>query len=393
MYFHLFISIILLIVVSRKNLWVALLLVSFVISFPKLSIYQVFSLFVTTLSNPSVILLAISVGIISIIGGGMDKTGLMDDLVNNLKLNIKLSLISLPGMIGMLPIPGGAILSAPIVNKLSPNIQNETKAAINIWGRHGFKLIYPLDIILLAAVMAGLNTYIVTLYMFPYFFLTLQLIYFFFLRTLQVDCIKNKSTQSKKLLRPLTVLIVPPVVHVVFSNIYTASYPEFFLLLGVSISLILVCYFGNLGIIQIGKIVLEMKSWNYSLIIIAIFYFLNSFKASEFPGFISIFVLSKPIFVVGLGAFLGFVTGRVNVPLSILIPIYISKYGTDSMNYIVLSSMIFSSIMGYIISPIHPCVSVTLEYFKTSYGIFFRQTLLPVIIALSVGLISSYIFI
>ena len=391
MYFHLFIAFLLLFVISRKSLWVALFLVSIVILFPKFSISQVFSLLITTLSDPSVILLSISVGLISIIGGAMDKAGLMSDLVNHLKLNIKLSLILLPGMIGMLPIPGGAILSAPIVNKLAPNIRNETKAAINIWARHGFELIYPLDIILLASVMAELNTYKVTLYMFPYFLLTFILINLFYMRTLQVNSMKNKSVKYKKLLRPLIVLTVAPVVHVILTNICNGSYSELFLFIGVSISLILVCYFGNFKILQIFKIASEMKSWNYSLIILAIFIFLNSFKASEFPSFINGFELSKPIFVVGIGSFLGFFTGRVNLPLSILIPIFISKYGKDSLDCIVLSSMIFSSMMGYIISPIHPCVSVTLEYFKTSYWVFFRQSLLPVIIALSVGLTFSYI--
>lgn len=155
-------------------------LVSIAISFPKLSIYQFYLLLVKTLGDPSVIFLAVSVGIISIIGGAMEKAGLMTDLINNLKLNIKVSLISLPGVVGMLPIPGGAILSAPIVDKLAPSIRNETKAAINILGRHGFELIYPLDIILLAAVMAGLNTYKLTVYMIPYFLLTVLVIYLFF---------------------------------------------------------------------------------------------------------------------------------------------------------------------------------------------------------------------
>ena len=59
------------------------------------------------------------------------------------------------------------------------------------------------------------------------------------------------------------------------------------------------------------------------------FLFLNIFKASETSRVIADASFSKVFLVVGIGALLGFATGRVQVPISILLPIYLAQFGID----------------------------------------------------------------
>ena len=74
--------------------------------------------------------------------------------------------------------------------------------------------------------------------------------------------------------------------------------------------------------------------------------------------------------------------------MSIVVPIYVTTYG--SMSAPAFAATYFAIYLGYIITPIHPCISVSLEYFKTSLGDFVRRLAIPTIAALLVTLLASF---
>jgi len=49
--------------------------------------------------------------------------------------------------------------------------------------------------------------------------------------------------------------------------------------------------------------------------------------------------------------------------------------------------------IGYMISPVHPCVSFSLEFFETKYKDFVKKLALPGIISLASIYIAALIFI
>ncbi len=73
----------------------------------------------------------------------------------------RLRLTVLPAMIGLLPMPGGAIFSAPMVGKAGEGLplDRHRKAAINFWFRHVWEFCWPLypGIIAYANELAKLN--------------------------------------------------------------------------------------------------------------------------------------------------------------------------------------------------------------------------------------------
>ena len=105
-----------LLIISQKNLGIAMFvgaLILGVFTIPE-------SLPLTMLSyliDPSTILLAIIVGLIPLIGGTLNETGQIDKLISNMRIGKKPFLMLSPALIGLLPMPGGALLSAPIVEK------------------------------------------------------------------------------------------------------------------------------------------------------------------------------------------------------------------------------------------------------------------------------------
>ena len=76
-------------------------------------------------------------------------SGALHDMVDALKRKfsgVKVLLAIMPAFLGLLPSPGGARFSAPIVEELSQSISldQNTKAAINFWFRHLFEFSSPI---------------------------------------------------------------------------------------------------------------------------------------------------------------------------------------------------------------------------------------------------------
>lgn len=104
---------------------------------------------VAALGKEKFLFLVSIVGLILILSDGLERSGqsqrLMDALSGYLHDN-RLRLIFFPALIGLLPMPGGAVFSAPMVKAVSADmpIQNIDRAIINYWFRHVWELAWPL---------------------------------------------------------------------------------------------------------------------------------------------------------------------------------------------------------------------------------------------------------
>lgn len=77
------------------------------------------------------------------------ETGVLDELSASLGFiikNPKIILSVVPAVVGLLPVPGGAIMSAPIVDSEGEKLKlnSAKKAYVNLWFRHVILPIYPL---------------------------------------------------------------------------------------------------------------------------------------------------------------------------------------------------------------------------------------------------------
>jgi len=88
---------------------------------------------------------------------------------------------------------------------------------------------------------------------------------------------------------------------------------------------------------------------------------------------------------------LSVVTGRVQLPISILIPIFLATFGADQLTALTFALMYVAVYIGYMISPVHPCVSVSIEFFDTKYKSFAGKLILPSAIGFSLVYIAALI--
>ncbi|MCK4416846.1 MAG: DUF401 family protein [Candidatus Latescibacteria bacterium] len=385
-------SLFLLLIISRKSLWAGLVVAALTLGLFTLPFYRIWQEVYNTLTDPSILLLSFGVGLIPMIGGLMELSGLMDELVDNLRIGKRLFSAFSPALLGMLPIPGGALLSAPLLRKAGEGISEVEKSAINVWFRHILLLIYPLGALLATTKMAQLNLYVTMLYLIPGFILMFILGYLFLLKHIRGEISYSSDFRLKGLLVPVMIILIAPVIHFSLGTIFPKVLPEVFLVIGVVVSLTLALGFGNLRVERIKLAWTKTGPWRFSLIIIGMFLFLNIFKASDASRIIAEVTFSRTLLLVGVGSILGFLTGRVQVPVSILLPIYYSKYGTNTMTSSVFALMFFSIFMGYVISPVHPCVSVSLEFFNVELKDFLKVLIIPILISLSIAFMLGAIF-
>ncbi|MBC8016998.1 MAG: DUF401 family protein, partial [Verrucomicrobia bacterium] len=91
-------------------------------------------------------------------------SGMLTRMVSSLSAALpdrRVVMAAMPALIGLLPSPGGAVFSAPMVNEAAgdASIKPEQKAMINYWYRHIWEYISPLyPGIILVAGITGLST-------------------------------------------------------------------------------------------------------------------------------------------------------------------------------------------------------------------------------------------
>jgi integral membrane protein (TIGR00529 family) len=381
-----FVSLAMLLVISRKSLMVSMFVGALILGLFNLSPSELAWEFWSSFVDLSVVLLALAVGFIPLIGGGLSQSGQMDDLVKNMRIGKKAFLAFSPALVGMLPMPGGALLSAPLVEKAGEGIPQEKKAGLNVWFRHVLYLVYPLSPALIVSIkLANLDIYQVLPYLASFLVFSVALGYFFFLRSVRGQMEYEEKFSLKKLLTPLTVIVVAPVLDFLIKALFPGLVEEAATLIGVATSLTLVIATGRIGLKDFCQIFRKSKPWDFALIIIGMMVFYNVFKASSIPELITEVPIAPEVLCVAVGFLLGFATGRIQLPAAIIIPLFATKFGV--MYAPVFAITFFSIFLGYVLTPVHPCVALSVKFFKVDLKYFFKEVAPPALIAFAISFI------
>jgi integral membrane protein (TIGR00529 family) len=372
-----------LIIISRKNLWLGMLVSGLILGLANLSIKNVSSIFMGTVTDGSVFLLAIAVSIIPLIGGIVQQSGMLESMTNSLQINRRLFLVLSPALLGFMPIPGGALLSCPLIEKAGDDIKKEEYVAINIWFRHLLIIIYPLSSsLLVCAKMAGISLYTAVLYLLPAPIIMGVLGYYFLLRKIKGNMsnatLSVEQNKFKAIAKPVFIFLSAPLIHASLLGFGTFPFSEIPMLIGLLFSLSIALCFAKTDFKGLKKAFFIMKPYRFFLLILGIFFFLNVFTATKIVPLIAELTLPKHFLIIALAFIMSFFTGRIQVGFSIIFPVFIARFGEIDIFQFVLFYM--SVFLGYLVSPVHPCLSLSLEYFKTSYTQVMKRLAIPVMI-------------
>ncbi|MHA1192840.1 MAG: DUF401 family protein [Promethearchaeota archaeon] len=375
------IVLILILILSKKELGVVLIFGSILLGL--LTNVDLIKSSLNVFFELSTILLALSVTLIALLGGIMEESGLILELIKKLRVSNKISLMLSPAIFGLLPVAGGALMSAPIVDQIDPSLSPHKKVSINVWYRHVLLLIYPLSsAILVASSLSGLALYSIIISLIIPFFGMILIGYATLLSSI-TSRNKNLERNLKVVFYNLFPIIVAPVVDFLGRLFFPLILPEFFLLIGLCTSIGIALQISHTPYSSIFKIMKKMKVWRFPLLIIAMFLFLDVFISSSIPEDLGSLNLSFELFIL-IGFFLGFATGRVQLPISILIPIYLTQNSLFIMPLPNFTFMYVAIFLGYLITPLHPCLAYSINYFKTDFKKSFKILSIPTFMSLGI---------
>jgi len=380
-----FISLGVILVLSKKNLALALISGSLILGFLTLTPKVMLDRIVFTISDSNIILLTLAMGIIPMIGGTMKESGQIDSLVENLRIKRKYLLAVSAALMGLLPMPGGALLSAPILEKGGRGVPGDLVAAINNWFRHIFILIYPLaPALIVSAKICNLDVYRAILYILPGAIFAYFLGHIFFLRFVDGRLTYTGKFSFRALVVPLGIILTAPILDFVLKKGF--GFGSLATLIGVACGLSLSIILSRKKL-DLGSITRRMKPWNFALIILGMFLYLHVFQASNASDMIAALPLPPLVLAVTAGFLLGLLTGRVQLPASIVLPIYLAS--VPEMSPYLFALIYIAIYFGYIISPVHPCLIVTCEYFHISVRAMIKKLAIPTAIIFAVVLVLS----
>lgn len=128
---------------------------------------------VHSLTDAKTVSLGVVVSLILVLSHSMEKGGQMQRLLDRfqgLVVRPRVNLVIFPALIGLLPMPGGAIFSAPMVKTLGRNLNmpGSMLSYINYWFRHIWEYWWPLyPGVLLTTTLADIDLWTFVIFLLP----------------------------------------------------------------------------------------------------------------------------------------------------------------------------------------------------------------------------------
>ena len=323
----------------------------------------------------------------------LDQTGRMERTVSALKNWIKskkILLAGLPALVGLLPMPAGALFSAPMVASVDSqeDLDPQHKAAINYWFRHIWEYWWPLyPGVLLAITYSGLPAALFYLIQIPFTLVAAIAGYFFILRKIKIKT-SNETNMGNldrgalfSALGPIGLLVILSVIGsvILISMGVTGSLSSLIAML-VGLILAIVTTFVGHTAAWTPSLAFFKKSntWLMIILVIGIQAFSSVLKSPLDVGGTTLVTLMRDEFIhvgipilaviVLLPFISGMVTGTAFGFVGASFPIVFALVGQNPTLGVSTSTTACAYAFGYIgmmISPIHACFVVTCEYFKS----------------------------
>lgn len=363
---------------------------------------------IEALGQEKFLLLAAIVMSILILSDAMERSGqsrrLMDSLSGYLT-NPRLRLAFFPALIGLLPMPGGAVFSAPMVRTVAERMPMEDcdRVLLNYWFRHIWELGWPLyPGMILAAALADIPILTLILHTGIGVLVMTVLGWIFFLRpgVLPAEMIESGSAEPVGDCRWRSAVFhgLPLIIAIVgglgLEGVIAATLPSVPFELGVIAALVVgigcVMVQNGLGMRFLRDVLGKKSLWNMLAVIVAIFVFKDVMGAAHVVQAMAEVAGGKATLVTS-AVFLPFLVGAIsgiNVAfVGATFPLMLGVLSTLGMQdqvvpYVVLGS--FCGFAGVMISPIHICFLLTCQFFKVEMAQAWRRVALPcVLLALS----------
>lgn len=386
------IAVIIFLIRKKWDLEYVILLASLLVGmFFDLSPVQIGKNFILALIDPMTLKLMGIIVLVYTLSGVLRKVESLKDLTDSLQQLVKdyrLILAFIPALLGLIPMPAGAMFSAPMVKEIGDReeLTPEEDTFVNYWFRHIWEFVWPLfpGMILFAGLLK-VEIQEVILIQFPLTITAVIVGFIWEYKNLRKDATLINKKDILFNLKKLFLGVWPILLIII-------------LVLGAKINLLLslAIVIFSLFFLNINKLTLKMLKeiirndidLSVVILIASIMIFQRILQVSGgieiipevfaklgVHPYIVLFII--PFFI---GTMTGLSSAALGIGLPILLPIIVQ--GEANLYYAMLAFT--GSFIGVMISPMHLCLVVTKNYFKADMGKIYKMLILPlIIIALS----------
>jgi uncharacterized protein len=366
---------------------------------------------------PENYLLPVVVALLLLFVEALGKTGRIERTVQALQWmfkNKKTLFAGLPALIGMLPMPGGALFSAPLVDSVDDNDEliSSEKAAVNYWFRHIWEYWWPMyPGVILAVKYSGLSFTKFMLLQLPFTIASLAGGYFFLLRNGKITDSRIKPFLQRKkadifsALGPIFLLVGTAIIgSSAFSGIVFSKTAASLLAMiaGLLLAIIISLTGNRKAFVQSLTIFKRSNLWLMLLLVIGVQIFSNVLKCPLDQAGTTMIADMRTEFVrAGIPVFLiimllpfiaGLVTGLSFGFVGASFPIVFALVGNNpaSGTLAAVTTLAYSSgYLGMMFSPLHVCFAVTCEYYSTRMTSVYKYIAGPSLLILMMALLLA----
>lgn len=302
-------------------------------------------------------------------------------------------ILALPSaFIGLLPMLGGALMSAPVVNEAGKrwNLSPEWKTFLNYWFRHIWEYSWPLYVnVILASAILQIPIKKIAIFQLPFTILAAFLgLVILFRNVLRLPKEKSPQSHFKSLVQ-----VASSVWPIILAILLIFSL-KFSMVISLGVVAFLTQIFFSMKIKERMNIFIKSIPLKTVLLIISVMVFkrileisgaLNSITQLFHPEGISVYLL---LFTIPF--FLGLLTGVNHAYVGISFPILLPILGQQNPDMVMVMFAYVSGFVGILLSPAHLCLSLTVDYFKADLREVYKLLIWPTVTIFAMALLVVF---
>ena len=302
-------------------------------------------------------------------------------------------LVFFPALMGILPMPGGAIFSCPLVREVARGytLTNRQLVLINYWFRHIWESACPLyPGYILACALGNIPPSQLWRYALPFVIISFLTGWFFLFRDpIEKDLAHPAPAVEKRPLPSVLLDALPMVVAVAAAPLYSALFAFFgetlpngasFIFSFLTASAIAIVQ-TKTSVLTVAKLMVGRSVIRMLLLMVMIFLFKEIVIAANVvdalariithPSAILVLFLLLPVII---GSLTGMMMGFVGTCFPLLIAL-LEQTGNYEERLCWILLALAAGHFGQMVSPMHSCFLVTIEYFRTPLAKVWGETI------------------
>jgi integral membrane protein (TIGR00529 family) len=334
--------------------------------------------------DPLTLRLALIVVLIMILSELLRQTGSLKGMVESLQAlipNGRIVIAALPALVGLLPMVGGAMFSAPMVDEVGNRlgVDSGRKTFVNYWFRHVWEPFFPLyPSALLAMELLNLTALQLARATLPLTAAGLTGGLFFGLLRLPrrgsddppvAPRMRNLCTLAKSIW-PIVLVIISPLALPIDERVN--------LILSLVFTIALTMAAKRVPLLDLGTILRTRIPWNTVFIIFSALIFRGVLENSGAVEAVSqaLTDLNIPVAIVAFavsfipGLLTGLVVAAYSIGFPIALPLVLADGGSISPAW--AAWLMAGGYIGVMSSPMHMCLALTRVYFKAEWKAIYR---------------------